>query len=288
MFSIIIAVKDGMHTIERAIRSCLRQSYSDLEVVVVSNGTSDSTAEVAASIGDSRVKVIEIPQPGRSHARNVGLSASMGEYIVFLDADDEISPDMLSAARAIINYSSDGVDAVQGATKYVRNGEVIKIVYPFNGEGFWKRLLVRNTIPINSMVVRREHCAKFPSGVEHCEDWDFWIRTLRGANVLTCGRTDSIVHLSDSSTSADVNRMKAFEIPVQLSYLNQRIKLDWEFRRGVLLFGNLAIYSQMKPIRLIDSAAKENRAAWFILGTLRKRRLLREKVISINRKLIRY
>jgi glycosyltransferase involved in cell wall biosynthesis len=86
--SVILPVYNGENSILRAARSVLKQSYSNLELIVVDDGSTDDTLEQLDTLRDSRLKIIQQPNQGVAVARNVGFQAARGDYIAFIDADD--------------------------------------------------------------------------------------------------------------------------------------------------------------------------------------------------------
>ncbi|HUP42188.1 MAG TPA: glycosyltransferase family A protein [Thermoanaerobaculia bacterium] len=99
-FSVVIPVRDDAARLPRAVRSVLGQSADDLEVVVVDDGSTDGTPEVARSIDDPRVRYHRQEAAGVSAARNSGIALAHGEWIVFLDSDDEALPGWLESFSA--------------------------------------------------------------------------------------------------------------------------------------------------------------------------------------------
>lgn len=96
-FSIVIPAFDREREILRAVDSCLAQSFSSYEVVVVDDGSTDGTAAAVETRWDSRVRLVRHPaNRGVCSARNTGVRASAGKWIVFLDSDDELRPDCLA------------------------------------------------------------------------------------------------------------------------------------------------------------------------------------------------
>ena len=90
LVSVIIPTYNGSNTILRAINSVLNQTYSNLELIIVDDCSKDNTFEVIKSVGDKRVKVLRHKKNrGGSAARNTGIKEAKGEYIAFLDDDDE-------------------------------------------------------------------------------------------------------------------------------------------------------------------------------------------------------
>ena len=92
MVSVVMPAYNAARYIEEAVRSVLSQGWSNLEVVVVNDGSKDGTAAVVRAIADPRVRVIDQPNGGVSSARNAGIEEARGEFIAFLDADDALEP----------------------------------------------------------------------------------------------------------------------------------------------------------------------------------------------------
>lgn len=92
MISVIIPLYNKEPIIERSLQSVLSQDYDDFEVVVVNDGSTDRSADIVRSINDPRIRLIEQENGGPSKARNTGIKNAKGEWIVFLDADDELLP----------------------------------------------------------------------------------------------------------------------------------------------------------------------------------------------------
>src|SRR6476469_4649599 len=84
-FSVVIPTYNRAATLPREIRSALDQTYTDVEVVVVDDGSTDDTAAVVRGLGDRRITYLPQPNRGVSAARNTGAAAATGEFIVFLD-----------------------------------------------------------------------------------------------------------------------------------------------------------------------------------------------------------
>lgn len=104
LFSIITPVYNAKQTIRRCIMSVTAQSERDFEYIIVDDGSNDgSTDGIEDLLEGIRSKVIRIPNGGVSAARNIGLEQSSGEYILFLDADDELTSDALAQYKATID-----------------------------------------------------------------------------------------------------------------------------------------------------------------------------------------
>ena len=104
LVSVIIPIYNRENTIERAVKSVLEQTYSNLEVILVDDGSKDNTLDILSKIKDNRVKVLcHGSNKGGSAARNTGLKVATGDYIAFLDSDDEWLPQKLELQINILS-----------------------------------------------------------------------------------------------------------------------------------------------------------------------------------------
>src|ERR1039458_5800762 len=95
-FSIVIPVFNREQEVQRALSSCLVQDFQAFEVVVVDDASTDNSATVVEGLQDQRVRLIRhAKNRGVCPARNTGVQAAAGEWIVFLDSDDELLPGCL-------------------------------------------------------------------------------------------------------------------------------------------------------------------------------------------------
>ena len=118
-FSVIIAVYNGANTIRRAIESVLSQTYPALELIVVDDGSTDTTAAEVAQFG-GRVRYVYQSNAGVSAARNAGAQLATGEWLAFLDADDWYYPDRLRLHAEWIGRDP-ALDFLTGDYDYVRS-----------------------------------------------------------------------------------------------------------------------------------------------------------------------
>ncbi|MCH5310461.1 MAG: glycosyltransferase family 2 protein [Prevotella sp.] len=102
MFSVIIPLYNKETCIETTIRSVLVQTYQDFEIVVVDDGCTDRSVDVVLSLKDSRIKLVRQENGGPSKARNIGVEYAKGDWILFLDADDELLPNALQTFLGMI------------------------------------------------------------------------------------------------------------------------------------------------------------------------------------------
>jgi len=130
--SIIVPVYNCAPYVERCVRSIMAQTYTDLEIICVDDGSSDGSGEILDTLAgeDARIHVVHQKNAGASAARNTGIDLSTGELISFVDSDDAIEPDMY---ETLLTYFDDkDVDIVHCGYKRIRPDGTVKDV---NGTG---------------------------------------------------------------------------------------------------------------------------------------------------------
>ncbi len=109
--SVIIPVYNRADVIGRCLESIIGQSLSDIEIIVVNDGSTDDTLLATQSVADDRIKIITQENMGQGFARNAGILASNGKYLAFVDSDDTIEKDMLKIMYE--TAEKEGSDIVQ-------------------------------------------------------------------------------------------------------------------------------------------------------------------------------
>ena len=152
LVSVVIAAMDAQRFLLDALTSIAAQAYSPVEVVVVDDGSSDDTAAVATAFAESTsgVTVISQPNQGPSAARNTGIASTAGEFVTFLDADDEMLAGRI-ARQVLFLESAPEYDAVIVAQEVVVEAGVTPPP--------WYQRVLQETDPYvyleSSMMVRR-------------------------------------------------------------------------------------------------------------------------------------
>jgi glycosyltransferase involved in cell wall biosynthesis len=189
--STIVAVYNGAATVDRALASIFAQTFTDNEVVVVNDGSTDDTASVLSRYGD-QIRIITQPNRGLSVARNAGVRASSGEYVAFLDDDDEWMQEKLARSVPLLDEHPDCALVYTFALKIDPQGALIGSQSQIDGrpDGIesptMEEMLARpwNVVP-SQFVVRRdvfERCGGFHERfITSCEDIYFLL------NARECG-----------------------------------------------------------------------------------------------------
>jgi len=180
--SIIVCIWQTVLTLPRCLNSLLSQTFTDWECIMVDDGSSDGSAEICDEYSriDERFKVIHQENSGISAARQKGLDCATGEYVIHIDADDFIEPDMLeslymkaldeNADMVICDYFEESrnykIVVTQSIPPEYGHLEVLKHMCAGKIYGCcWNKLVRRSTI--------YDSKTRFPVGVNHCEDMIF-------------------------------------------------------------------------------------------------------------------
>lgn len=187
MFSVIIPLYNKAEYVKTAIQSVLLQHFADFELIIVNDGSTDNSLEVARQFADPRIRIINQKNLGVSTARNNGVKIAISNYIAFLDADDWWGLDYLSEISKLIKkYPEAGL----WATKYykVKRGQNKEANIRFENKNFidgyinYFRVYAKTMwMPItsSSFIVKRTVFNKFKgykSILKIGEDFDLWVR----------------------------------------------------------------------------------------------------------------
>jgi glycosyltransferase involved in cell wall biosynthesis len=178
--SVIVPAYNAMKYLPETLDSILKQTFTNFEVLIINDGSSDNIIEWCTQITDPRVKLISQQNMGLSSARNTGIKYSQGEYIALLDSDDTwVKTKLAKQVEFFKNHPS--VDLVHTWIELmneqsISTGRILKS----SAEGnVWQQLLQQNAIACLSVMVRR-HCFETVGGFDEklrsLEDWDMWIR----------------------------------------------------------------------------------------------------------------
>jgi glycosyltransferase involved in cell wall biosynthesis len=181
--SVIIPTRNRYSFVPRAIQSVLNQTYQDFEVLVVDDASDDHTEEIVKGFSDERITYIhhEVKRGG-SAARNTGIKLSKGEFIAFLDDDDQWLPEKLQCQMHLFSNSPTVVGAIYtGVLKCsTSKDQVLKEIIPTKRGMIFRELLFSNCIATTSTILIKRECFEkvglFDEKLSSCQDWDMWIR----------------------------------------------------------------------------------------------------------------
>lgn len=203
--SVVMAAYNAERTIGEAIDSLLAQSWTDWELIVVDDCSTDRTAAIAGSCGDSRVRVLRAEKNrGAAQSRYAGVEAARGEWIAILDSDDCWEPDKLALQMELQRRT--GADLLYtGAAFMTAGGERLGTVLHVPERIGYRTLLRQNVISNSSALVRRELYLRYSPQIEELhEDYACWLGLLRdGYTAAGVDRPLLIYRLSQHSKSSN-------------------------------------------------------------------------------------
>lgn len=187
--SVIIPCYNHAGYLGETIESVLAQTHPAEEIIVVDDGSKDTSAEVAGRYAQAhpRVRLLRQENAGRSAAANHGLRESTGEYLVFLDADDRLLPHALAAGLEQLD-ASPGAGLAAGQCIHIDSNGVPMVTerQPVITEAYYERLLTANFIwnPGNVLFRRSavEAAGGFNTEIKHAEDYDIYLKIAREAS----------------------------------------------------------------------------------------------------------
>ncbi len=179
LVSVVIPTYNAGSFICDAIASVIGQTWKNLEIIVVDDGSTDDTGVRVKNLSDSRIKYAYQDNASQAVARNKGISLSQGEYVAFLDSDDMWHRDKLEKQMRLFENPSTGL--VYSRLEYFEPEKKIKSSPNnpcYRGKVF-KKLLFDNFIPCSSVVLRKsllDSKHMFRTRRKGVEDWDLWLR----------------------------------------------------------------------------------------------------------------
>jgi glycosyltransferase involved in cell wall biosynthesis len=178
--SVIVPTYNTITYLPDAIESILKQTFEDFEIILVNDGSTDSTAQWAKKLTDPRIRYIHQENKGLSAARNTGIDLAQGRYIALLDADDLWVPTKLEKQVALLDANPE-VGMVHSWALFIDGqGRSTGRIWKTQAQGMaLSHLLHRNDVAVSSVLVRRECFALvggFDTSLRSLEDWDMWLR----------------------------------------------------------------------------------------------------------------
>jgi glycosyltransferase involved in cell wall biosynthesis len=262
MVTIVIPVFSRASTIVRAIESVTAQAFSDYEIIVVDDGSTDETAERVGALSAERLRLIRHDEnEGAAAARNTGIKAARGEWIAFLDSDDVwTSPEKLSRQLAALRASAGNARGC--ATGYVlhKKDHRREVRLDLTAAEFRREILYGCHIaPGTTLMVAREvfdDIGLFDEDLHRFEDWDWLLRFLQKYDLTFVPEPLAAVFAGDpfsqpesasTSTLAALDRIGARHLARALPRIDRR-RLS-----SSLLIERAAIYHRMgRPVRAVS------------------------------------
>lgn len=212
--SIIIPTYNRADVLVTSIQSVLQQSYTDFELLIVDDGSTDNTDIVVGSIHDDRIRYLKMPEnKGVAAARNEGIRQAKYDYIAFQDSDDHWKPEKLEKQMACLTqkpetgllYCPYECQKADGSTILVPDHNIPSEEKQGN---IYRYMLLRNTIGTPSVLLRRqclEESGLFREALTCLEDWELFLRIARDHEIAFQEEPMVRVNLSTDGVSHNIS-----------------------------------------------------------------------------------
>lgn len=271
----------------QAVDSVLAQTYRPVEMLVVNDGSDDDTDKVAGRYGDL-IRYFLQNNSGQSAARNHGLRHAVGEYVLFLDADDQLHPEALAWLVEAAGHATSPL-CIMGCRAFAEDVcKPLREWMPPAIPALLPWFVGRNCGPPHcflavTRMVRDVGC--FAEELAGCEDWDLWLRLAeQGASLVAVPQVGAFYRRHPESFSSQPMRMLLDRVRVLLRlhhrYLahperfgeesaRELLEAEYRVRRRCLAHG-----AEVKVVRALDKAIGELRRAGLSRGMSLPRRTL--------------
>jgi glycosyltransferase involved in cell wall biosynthesis len=250
--SVVIPAYNAMRYLPETIDSVLKQTFTDFELIVINDGSSDNIIEWFSEVNDPRFRLISQENQGMANARNTGILQARGEYIAFLDADDLWKETKLEKQVLCLNENP-SVGLVYTWTEFINsNGERTKFTVAHTSKGnIWEQIIVEDVVGSGSSAMVRACCfdkvGLFDPSVAIAADFDMWVRIAYVYEITVV--KEFLLLYRQHENNASKNRLEMINIHAQVIEKNFRgVPLDSFYLRN-RAYGNLYRYQSWLAVQ---------------------------------------
>jgi glycosyltransferase involved in cell wall biosynthesis len=253
MVSLIIPIYNGEKYIVETLNSVINQTYKNIEILCIIDGTKDQSKELIEALADPRISVIEQENHGATWTRNMAINLVSGKYVWFLDQDDNLMPGCIEAAVAEIERTGSAGVAVNGHL-IDSNSQIIRRMYRINKPILSLRKLVKgNQLFTTSQVLLRRDAILQNGGFDIdagiADDWDMWIRVVREGKLDFLDQHLMQYRLHENNHSKNFEKMFRGEMHI----VDQKLQ-DRQDKRAIMSYSYLRYSSRAANWRLLFTA----------------------------------
>ena len=270
--SVIIPVYKGAAFIAQSIDSVLAQSYPDIELIIVNDGSPDnSDAVIQPYLADPRVKYIEQQNAGVAAARNAGIRVASGEYIAVLDQDDLWLPDKLARQVEYLDEHPEialvhsNIHFIDEAGERIPDPEWAWVA-PTCGQAL-PELVQRNSICTGTVLLRKralEQTGLFRQELAPADDWDLWLRIAARHPIGFVDAVTACYRVHQGNESRNLLKMQEAEIRVVETFIHEHPGAVGNAITRAKLF---SLYSE--AARLLERSGRYTEARGYWLRAMR-------------------
>lgn len=210
--SVVMPAYNAENTVKSAVESVLCQSFSDFELIIINDCSTDGTADILRDLAqrDTRIVIIENERnSGVSYSRNAGVARAAGEWIAFLDSDDMWREDKLELQLRALEKHPECIVSYTASSFIDSEGNPYDYVMPAEEKTVYSTLLKKNLMSCSSVIIRSSVMKelKMPGDEMH-EDYYTWLTVLRDGG-YACGVNEPLLIYRLSRNSKSSSRVKS-------------------------------------------------------------------------------
>lgn len=266
-FSIVIPTYNRANYLPKAIESIVGQTFSDWELIIVDDGSIDNTKEIIQSYKDSRIRYIYQENAERSAARNNGINHVSGDWICFLDSDDEYLPFHLDYLKKFIEENCiQTAMIVTGLRKNLEglfsDKDFLNLKNPSIHEEIWTQFILPTQTCVSKSIMQAN---KFDVRFRLWEDTHLWLRIINDYSVYQIEQYTVIQNIHDEGTV--IQGMKEIKIKEVKQYIEAIADLRDNYSttfKDKLTAEQFAKYIDLK-YRMYLYQARQNKQFWIAI-----------------------
>ena len=240
LISVIIPTYNRAYILSKAIESVLNQTFKDLELIVVDDGSTDETPYLVSKYPLIYVKK---PHTGVPHTRNIGISKAKGDFIAFLDSDDVFVPEKLEKQLKFFERCPDYKIVQTEEIWYKGNKRINPKKIHKKAEGwFFDRAIKLCVVSISTVLIKKEvfeEVGMFDEEFPVCEDYEFWLRV---SLKMPVGLIKEYLVIKSGGRPDQLSAMKGLDYYRTLAL----IKLFKNYQKDLKLEQKLMLYAEAK------------------------------------------
>lgn len=254
LFSIVIPTYNYAKTLRRAVASVSRQLSSAHELLVIDDGSTDETPEVIIQLKieyGAQARFIRKENGGPSSTRNLGIQETTGDFLIFLDADDELLPDALALLTSHIAQHPDTRMIIGGHTSITPDGKMrrhLPKALPGKAIDRLREYLLEKEIALSNGACAMHRAlfdrATYPENFRNAEDIPVFAQALAGYPCTTLNEPLALIHKHEDSLRHQFNHARATGLklvdeifsPIRMGVEFQALKPEFYLQRCLSLF----------------------------------------------------
>jgi len=219
LVSVVIPAFNSEKYISECIDSVLNQTYQNLEIIIIDDGSTDNTVNIVSGYNNDKIRLLHQKNSGSGAARNHGIQQASGKWIAFIDADDIWLPEKLEKQlKNCSDKSWSHTDLFFHGGIYPKHTRTTELTSKHSGF-ILRNLLVENSIGTSSVIIKKEVLEEFGgfnTDLRALQDWDLWLRVAEKYPI--CYIDEALVYYRVHSKSTSRNVRKT--LPYHLYLIN--------------------------------------------------------------------